>query len=167
MTAKEALADMRTDFEGYCSKCKKPLPIGTPRKFHRFSRQIQCLDCCAPKAGAVKSSSITTKEILDRIDALEAMLVAIMQHLGMQSTAPAKQQPEPQPMRKPEPPPKPVESRTLQLKWDYEPEPRTTRLPIDSPLFDRMQPDGVVYVTADDHEFVEQEFRRKTPLVPA
>lgn len=36
---------MKADFDGFCSKCKEPLPKGTERRYHRFAKKIHCLRC--------------------------------------------------------------------------------------------------------------------------
>lgn len=154
MSSSEVLTKMKTDFDGYCSKCKAALPNGTARMFHRFSRQILCMDCASPKAGPVKSTTVS-KELLERLDRLEKLVGAIAQKLGVEQEEVLDCTPPPQPQR-----PAPVQCKTIMLRWYDEDFVRTCRLPVDSPLHDRADETGIVHLQEADREFVRAESKR-------
>lgn len=67
--------NMKDDFDGFCGKCKAPLPKGTPRKYHRFKKQITCISCVG--STDVKSSGLVGDALEKRLVFMERLLCAI------------------------------------------------------------------------------------------
>lgn len=96
MKTADAYVPMKTDFQGFCAKCRCELPEGVDRRYHRFSRQIRCMKCVSsekPTKTATREPAVdVTLQILIRLAA--RLEVDISDLVGDAAFAPLAKPPE-------------------------------------------------------------------------